>query len=71
MMWCLCFGQAQCLLDQASGAARWPAGSRSTDSGQPAAALMIDRILAIVLSSFLVLPHPRSGGGKVEFEGCY
>lgn len=69
MMRCLRFGQARCRLDQASGAAPSPTGSSSTDLGQPAAALMTDRILAIALSSVLVWPHPRNGGvGKVEFD---
>lgn len=63
MMPCLCFGQAQHRLDQAS-AALWPSGNRNTDLEQPAAALMTDRILVIALSSFLVLPHPRNGGEK-------
>lgn len=62
MMPCLC-------LDQESGAAPWPAGSRSTDWGHPAAALMIDRILAVVLSSFLVLPLPRNGGERWNLKG--
>lgn len=61
MMPCLCFGPARRRLDQAS-AALWPVGNRSTDLGQPAAALMTDSILAIALSSFLVLAHPRNGG---------
>lgn len=57
------------LLGSASGAAPWPTGSSSTDSGQPAAALMTDRILAIAPSSFLVLPHHRNGGERWNLKG--
>lgn len=38
-----------------------PTGSSSTGLGQPAAALITDGILAVVLSSFLMLAQRRKG----------
>lgn len=64
MLWWLRFGQARHCSDQVSGAAPLPTGSSSTGVGQPAAALMTGRILAIALSSFLMLAHPRNGRGR-------
>lgn len=53
MIWCFCFGQAQCRSEQASSAALLRTGSHSASL---VTILVTDRILAIALSSFLMLP---------------